>query len=181
MQSHGDLEALLTIEEMVEVIGVVAHIDLQPVHLTIETIAAVISGDAATGFEANIEGFVSRKNEWFGLFYPTLTHLVAIQIEAQATALGDAIAIVGKLDPHLMTARRDRLPLHNGGGEAKEVVGVAKLARLGIERPATNAAANSNDHAIGTLGRHLQFGRDRMGGIFVVDDRSFAEAPHAAK
>ena len=155
MKSHGDLEALLMIEEMVEVIGVLAHIDLHPVHLAIETVAAVISGDAATGFETNIEGFVGRKDEWFGLIDPTLTHLIAIQIEAQATALGDAVAIVGKLHANLMTARRDRLPLHNGGREAKEVVGVAKLARLGIERPATNAAANSNDHAIGALGRHL--------------------------
>jgi hypothetical protein len=58
MECHGDLEALLMIEEMVEVIGVLAHIDLHPVHLAIETIAAVISGDAATGLEANIEGFV---------------------------------------------------------------------------------------------------------------------------
>ena len=47
MQSHGDLEALLVIEEMVEVIGVFAHIDLQPVHLAIKMVAAVISGDAA--------------------------------------------------------------------------------------------------------------------------------------
>jgi len=61
MKSHGDLEALLMIEEMVEVIGVLAHIDLHPVHLAIETVAAVISGDAATGFEANIEGFVGRR------------------------------------------------------------------------------------------------------------------------
>jgi hypothetical protein len=59
MKSHSDLEALLVIEEMVEVIGVFAHIDLYPVHLAIEMVAAVISGDAATGFEANIEGFVS--------------------------------------------------------------------------------------------------------------------------
>ena len=143
------------IEEMVEVIGVLPHIDLHPVHLAIETVAAVIRGDAATGFKTNIEGFVGRKDERFGLLNPTLTHLVAIQIQAQATTLGDAIAVVGKLHAHLMTAIRDHLPLHNGGREAKEVVGVAKLARLGIERPAANAAANSNDHAIGALGRHL--------------------------
>lgn len=155
MECHGDLESLLMIEEMVEVIGILAHIDLHPVHLAIETVAAVISGDAATGFEANIEGFIGRKDEWFGLFDPTLTHLMTIQIQAQATALGDALAILGKFHAHLMTAWRDRLPLHSGGREAKEVVGVAKLTRLGIERPATNAAANSNDHAIGSLGRHL--------------------------
>jgi len=35
MKSHGDLEALLMIEEMVEVVGVLAHIDLHPVHFTI--------------------------------------------------------------------------------------------------------------------------------------------------
>jgi hypothetical protein len=36
MECHGDLEALLMIEEMVEVIGILAHIDLHPIHLALK-------------------------------------------------------------------------------------------------------------------------------------------------
>ena len=107
MECHGDLESLLMIEEMVEVIGIFANINLNPVDLAIETVAAVITGHAAAGFEANIEGFVSRKNERFGLLDPTLTNLVAIQIQAQTTPFCDAVAIVGKFHPHLMAAGGD--------------------------------------------------------------------------
>ena len=48
MECHGDLESLLMIEEMVEVIGILAHINLHPVDLTTEAVASVIGGYAAT-------------------------------------------------------------------------------------------------------------------------------------
>jgi hypothetical protein len=58
LERHRDREAVLRLDEVVDVFGVLVDIDLHPVHLTIELPRLVILGHGRTGFAADIQRFV---------------------------------------------------------------------------------------------------------------------------
>ncbi len=102
---------------------------------------------------------------------------LAVVVERDVAALGEAAAVVFELHPDLVLAGRDRLV---GFGEvvldAEEVVAVLELAVLDVERPATDRAALRDDHALGAAFRHVDLGRDR---VRLVLEREHARLAHA--
>ncbi len=64
---------------------------------------------------------------------------------------------------------------------AVEVIAILRLAILGVKAPATGESALGDDYPLGPGPRHDYLRRHGVRLVLDVDDRAFAETPHAAK
>jgi hypothetical protein len=81
-----------------------------------------------------------------------------------------------------MLARRDGLVARDIEAlDAEQVVAVLRLPVLGVQAPAADAAALSDDHPLGAGSGDDHLGGDRVGLVLDVDHRALREPPHAAE
>ena len=93
------------------VVVVLLQVDLDPVHLAAELVAAraVVRRHRRAVLLADVAGLVAREGHRHGLLDAALADRLAVHEERHAAALGQAAAVVLELHPHLVLAGRDRL------------------------------------------------------------------------
>src|SRR5215212_6480176 len=171
LAGHGDPQPLLRRDEMVQVFGVVAQVDLDPAHPAGEgaVFGAIVVADRGTAVAADVGGLIRREQHRLGPRNAALADLLTINEQGDGAALGQPAAVVGELHPQLMLARRDRPvaddlePL-----QPEQVVAIGRPATGGVQAPATEGAALGDDHPGGAAVRDDQLGGDRIGLVLEV-------------
>ena len=132
---------------MIEIHGILAEVDLDPVHLAAELRASRSDSRRSPANRIRLptsQVSSAEKIDGLGLIHAPFAGLLAVHVQRDRAALRQAAAVVLELHPHLVRARRDRrraldrVPVH-----AVEVVAVLRLAILGVEAPAANDPARA--------------------------------------
>src|SRR6266404_702505 len=148
---------------MIEIHGIFADVDLNPIHLAAKPVTprSIVCARRRTSLKADVKGLVGGKDYGLGLLHTALADLLAVHEQCHGAALRQAASVVFELHPYLMCPRRnprrtfDRVPVH-----AIEVVVVFRLAVFGVEAPAANDSAHRDDYAFRARWRYDDFGRD---------------------
>src|SRR4029450_734495 len=92
---HRDAQALLGRDQVVGVLGVLAEVDLHPVDGAGEdaALAVVVVADGGTGVGSGAGALAPREAQRHGSLDAAFTHLVAVEVEGDAAALGGAPAV----------------------------------------------------------------------------------------
>src|SRR6478736_1036472 len=149
---HRDPQALLGRDEVIEVLGRLRDVDLDPLDGPGEAAAlrGVVVTDRRGRVRADVARLIGREDHRDGGLDAALAGLRAVEVEGDGAALAEAAAVVGELHAHLMGAGWDRPTALDGEVlDAEQVVGVLGLAVLDVEAPAGERAALSHDHALG--------------------------------
>ena len=103
--------------------------------------------------------------------------LAAVHEQGDVAALADAVSVVGELHRDLVVTGVERAVRGDGGGaDAGEVVAVAQLTFVGVDRPASGLAALGDDHAVQVaVGGSGDVRGDGVGGVLDVDHAVLAE------
>src|SRR6476469_665684 len=108
LAGHGDAEAFVGVDVVVVVVG--AEVDLDPVDLAGESagFGGVVGADGCAGFVADVGGFVAGEDHWLGGGDAAGADGVAVVVEGDVAAFGEAAAVVGELHADLVGAGGDR-------------------------------------------------------------------------
>jgi hypothetical protein len=88
LNRHGDGQAFLGRDEVIEILGVLVDVDFDPVHLAAELLARrIVVGDWRTEFVADVTGLVGGKDERLGLLHATFAGLLAVHVQRHRDAL----------------------------------------------------------------------------------------------
>jgi hypothetical protein len=113
---------------------------------------------------------------WLGALDTALAHVLSVVEQRDAPALGQSAAVVCELHAHLVRSRRYGARRLGGMDlDAAHVVRELGRAVLGVQAPAAECAALSDDHAVGAALRYFDFRGD--GERLVL--RVFGQAPAA--
>ena len=106
---HRNLEALLRRDQVIVII--LPQVELDPVDGAAETVAAraVVRRDGGAFVPADVAGFVAGEDHRYGHLQAAFTVFLAVHIERDVAALGQAAAVVLELQTHLVCAGGDRL------------------------------------------------------------------------
>jgi hypothetical protein len=98
---------------------------------------------------ADVGGLVGGEDHRLGRLDPSAADGLTVVVDRHVTALGQATAVVGELDAHLVLAARDRLVGHGGElVDAEDVVHELGVSVLGVDGPSAEAAALGDQHAV---------------------------------
>src|SRR5688572_24679689 len=142
----------------------------------------VIRGHERPAFVADIGGLLCGEGQRLSVLYTPAADALPIVIQRNGSALTKTAAVIGELCPYLTSARRQRLLRFRAIAlKAEVVVDEVRLAVLGVEAPAAEPSALSDDDAFGNAIANGQFSGDRERDVLDVHHCSLGESAHARK
>ncbi len=166
------------------IVGSDACVELHPLHLPREgprTIPCVIGGHERSAIVADIAWLLTER-ERLCLFHASFTGFLAVDEQRERAALGDAAAIVGELQAHLMVAGRNHRRTFNVGLlQSEEVVANLGLAVLHVDAESARDTTQRDNHALCSGGRHLELRGQGIGLVLKREHRETWNARHRTK
>src|SRR5271163_3642396 len=106
---HSDAQPLFRRDEMIEILRILAGVDLDPVHLAAELVAPrpVVRAGGRARLKANVTGLVGGEDHRLGLLYAALADCLAIHVQRDHASLGEPATVVLKFHSYLVRSRWD--------------------------------------------------------------------------
>src|SRR5271165_4345201 len=170
---HGDTDGIFRLDEVIYTFGRIGDRQLNPFDEAVETVTdrTVILGHGRAAVLADIATVIGREHHREGHRDCAFPDLLAVRVQGHCAALTQATTCVRKLHPHLA------LPFGNcvRGLDVEvlhttQVVTVLELPALGIQAPAANVAALTDDDAFGAALGYDDLRADRVRFILEVKD-----------
>ena len=107
---HRDAQELVRADQVVDVLGGLVDVDLDPADPPGEgVVGPVVVADGSGAVATEVQRLVRGEEHRHGVLDAALTDLVAVEVERDVAALGQAAAVVGELHADLVLAGGDRV------------------------------------------------------------------------
>src|SRR5215813_4026086 len=184
LSRHRDHKPLFNAKHVVDVLGGFVDIDLHPINLSVEFVAAsrVVLRNWLTEIAADFHRFIERKIKSNGAFNASFTDLSSVNEKGDLCSFAQTSTVVVELHAHLMLAgRKRRGRLNTCLDDGHEVVVIFQPSLVSVETPARHRSALRDDDSFSALARYLDFGRNRVTLVLCIDRGILAEAAHTRK
>src|SRR5215813_4346771 len=106
LSRHRDHKPLFNAKHVVDVLGGFVDIDLHPINLSVEFVAAsrVVIRNWLTEIAADFHRFIERKIESNGAFNAPIAYFIAVNVKDNLCSLAEASTVISKFHAHLMLA-----------------------------------------------------------------------------
>src|SRR3954454_14399710 len=138
-------------------------LDLDPLHFPREAVRAVVGRHGGALVAPDLERLVARERQWLRTPDRARTSRLVIDEQPDSATLGWATAVIVELHAEDVAARCDLgSALDVEEVDAVEVVAIPRPSVLDVQRPAADAAALGDDHALAAVSPDLDLGGDAV-------------------